>query len=189
MRTVWVDQGQPAQDEKLRAAGITRAYFDARDTPKTTTLERGVYRVQSWNNLPPAGFALALSNDVHAWGGDAPGSKLAIHANIELHDAAYLVSFVRAWRRLRPTRETALVVEGLQGGWFTAELRAIVNADKNLTVVAEAYTGSMDPIDADLVRTNLVDYGITRGKAVVFYDAARLPAFWDGCAFTQQRLP
>lgn len=187
-RSVWIDLGQPAQDSKLRGLGITRAYFDARDTPRTTALERGIYRVQSWNDASPAELAALLSADVARWGGD-PQRQLAVHANIEVHDPSYIVAFLKAWRSRRPTRETAIVLEGLQGGWFTPELRAAVNRDVNCTMLAEAYTGDMGPIDADACRSNLVNYGINRAKAVVMYDAARLAPYWDGSAFTQQRLP
>jgi hypothetical protein len=188
MRTVWIDYQQQAQDAKLKTFGITRAYFDARDTPRTTTLERGIYRVQSWENAPPDLLAVQLSNDVKRWGGD-PYKQLAVHANIEIHDPAYIVAFLKAWRSRRPVRETAIALEGMQGGWFTPAMVAAINADKNLTILAEAYTGDMGLVDADATRSNLIDYGITRSKAVVFYDAAKLAQYWDGCAFTQQRLP
>jgi hypothetical protein len=187
-RQVWIDQGQPVNGIKLGAIGITRVYFDARDTPIPSTFERGIYRAQSWDNLNAIMFAKTLSDDVHRWGGD-PYKQLAVHANIELHDPAYIDSFLTEWRRRRPVRETALVFEGLQAGWFTTTLIMTINQDPNLTVLAEAYTGDMSPIDCDDVRSNLVDYGIARGKALVMYDAARLNPFWDGCAFTQQRLP
>jgi hypothetical protein len=65
-----------------------------------------------------------------------------------------------------------------------------VQADeRGVDVLAEAYTGNMGPLDADDVRSNLIDYGVARARALCMYDAARLSPFWDGCAFTQQRLP
>lgn len=189
MRAIWIDQGAAPQTAKLAALGITRVYFDARDTPRDAGggMERGVYRVQSWDGLGPVDFARALSADVTRWGGD-PVKQLAVHANIELHDPHYIADFLHEWRRHRPKRETALVVEGLQGGWLTQVYRAL-NADGALTVMAEAYTGDMGPLDADAVRSNLVNYGVARAKALVMYDAARLASYWDGAAFTQQRLP
>ena len=187
MRTVWIDVSQEANDSLLKSHGITRAYFDCRDAPKTTTLERGIYRVQSWFDESPEVFAKNLSDDVKRWGGD-PYKQLAVHANIEIHDPGYIVAFLKAWRSRRPVRETAILIEGFQGGWFTPAMRAAVNQDANLQVQAEAYTGSMEPFNADEVRSNLIDYGLARGKSAVVYDAARLPQYWDGTAFTQQRL-
>jgi hypothetical protein len=189
-RHVWIDKDAAPDLAKLQAHGITRCYFDARDTAIARhdwpPFERGIYRVQSWDNQGPGVLASQLSVDVHNWGGD-PHKQLAVHANIELHDPAYIVAFLKAWRAIRPYRETALVVEGLQGGWFTDELRQHINA--GVDVLAEAYTWNMGPLDADEVRSNLIDYGVARSRALVCYDAARLAPFWDGCAFTQQRLP
>jgi hypothetical protein len=187
-RQVWIDLGQPIDSAKHSQHGITRTYGDVRNPSFAAGFERGIYRVQSWDNLNPVLFAKALSDDVHRWGGD-PYKQLAVHANIELHDPGYLLSFLSEWRRRRPVRETALVIEGLQAGWFTPALTAQINNDSNLSVLAEAYTGDMSPIDCDNVRSNLINYGIKREKALVMYDAARLNPFWDGCAFTQQRLP
>jgi hypothetical protein len=198
-RHVWIDQGAELQVAKLNAHGITRVYFDARDTPwvPESPFERGIYRVQSWDNLSPTYLAGRLSTDVTKWGGD-PRKQLAVHANIELHDPAYIVAFLKEWRRLRPYRETALVIEGMQGGWFTDELRTWVNYGNpngllghgfGIDVLAEAYTGPMGPLDPDEVRSDLENYGVARSRCLVMYDAAKLKTRWDGCAFTQQRLP
>lgn len=187
MRHVWIDLEQPIDVPKLKRHGITRTYADARNASFSSEFERGIYRVQSWDNSPPDTFAKKLSDDVRFWGGD-PMKQLAVHANIELHDPKFILSFLSYWRNRRPYRETALVIEGVQAGWFTQELVNRINADANLVVLAEAYSGAMERWDADNVRSNLTNYGIKRDKALVMYDAAQLMTFWDGCAFTQQRL-
>lgn len=190
MRAVWLDLGAFADVERLARYGITRVYADARNPFPSleNKLSHGIYRCQSWDNFGPEQLASVLSSDV-SFCASHGYKQLAVHANIELHDSAYIRDFLFAWRKLRPIRETGLVIEGLQAGWFTSVLIGLINADKNLTVLPEAYTGSMEPIDADDVRSNLVNYGIDRAKALVMYDGARLSPFWDGCAFTQQRLP
>ena len=193
MRYVWIDAGQSPDPVKLKAHRITRCYFDARGTPQTTEFERGIYRVQSWDNAKPALLAEELSADVHRWGGD-PYRQLAVHVNIEhasLGDnfASFIAAFIPAYRNLRPQRDTGLVIDGLQGGAFSPQLVAAINADINLQVLAEDYDGAMSPLGADNVRSNLVSYGVQRQRALVMYDGAALPEYWDGCAFTMGRLP
>jgi hypothetical protein len=188
VRAVWIDLGEPVDVARLERLGVTRTYGDARNPSFAGGFERGIYRAQSWDNAAPVELARELSGDVKRWGGD-PYQQLAVHANIELHDPAYLLAFLAAWRSRRPLRETAIVLEGNQAGWFTPELVRRIAGDPNLSIMAEAYTGSMGPLDADEVRSNLTNYGVPAARAQVMYDAARLHTFWDGCAFTQQRLP
>ena len=149
--------------------------------------------MQSWDNAKPALLAEELSADVHRWGGD-PYRQLAVHVNIEhasLGDnfAPFIAAFLPAWRNLRPQRETGLVIDGLQGGALPLTRVAAINADISLQVLAEAYDGDMNPLGADNVRSNLIDYGVQRHRAVVMYDGAALLQYWDGCAFTMGRLP
>lgn len=188
MRHIWIDLGSPIEVDKLQRLGITRTYCDSRSPEFHPAFERGIYRAQNWDGSGASEFAIKLSADVKQAGGD-PYRQLAVHANIEIHDSGWIMAFLTAWRVRRPKRETTIVIEGNQAGWFTPELTHRINLDPNLTVMAEAYTGDMGGMDADSVRSNLTNYGIRREKAEVMYDAARLQQFWDGCAFTQQRLP
>lgn len=217
MRAVWIDAGSDPDTTRLAHFNIRRAYFPSHvesggawvRNPRLTAdylygpaPERrggwnaavgsvGLYLGSSWPMfISPAGLAYELNLVLTAIGAD--GRHCAVHVNREQHDFD-LVTFLDVWRRVRPNRETSWVIEGMQGGRLTpAEVRAI-NADTNLTVLAESFyddaNGSMRPFDPDRVRCDLIDYGIQRQRAVVMYDAAHLNDRWDGCAFTQGRLP
>jgi hypothetical protein len=217
MRAVWIDAGSdPRTDLGLRF-GIHRAYFpshveqggrwivnpkltadylygplpDRRGGWRAAVGGVGIYFGSSWPIfLTPDGLAQELSRVLTLIGADS--RQCAVDVNREQHDFD-LVSFLRAWRAVRPNRETSWLIEGMQGGRLAARQIAAVNTDPNLTVLAEAFFDepghSMQPFDPDRVRCDLIDYGIQRARAQVCYDAAHLLDRWDGRAFTQGRLP
>src|SRR5947209_2025233 len=90
MRAVWVDAGNNVDPVKLKAHGISRAYFDAREPVERTEFARnlgfavGLYRTPTWDGLTAPALAHQLSTDVHDHDGDT--RQLAVHANIEAHD-------------------------------------------------------------------------------------------------------
>lgn len=217
VRAEWVDQGSDPRTDLGARFGIKRVYFPSHVTvsgewmrnPRLTAdylygpaPERkggwraavgsvGIYFGSSWPIFTtPRELAAELDDVLFQIGAD--NRACAVHNNREAHDFD-LVAFLLEWRRFRPTRETSWVIEGMQGGRISdAQVRAI-NNDPNLTVLAEAFYDepgrSMLPLDPDRVRCDLIDYGIRRERAVVMYDAAHLQDRWDGCAFTQGRLP
>jgi hypothetical protein len=198
VRACWLDAGENPNGVVLDPHGITEICWDAH--APFTTMEKidgwrskyaqRIYVAQNWNGLSADGLATYTSNLVNELGGDrpTPNGRLGVDVNIELHDPVYMLAFLAAWRKLRPQRDTRWLLEGLQGGWFAKTLVDTVNADPNLRVLGEAFAGDMYPYDPDAVRSNLVNYGIARGRAAVVYDAAKLGAYWDGCCFTQGRL-
>jgi hypothetical protein len=214
MRAVWIDAGNNPVSGLLKRYGITRCLWPSHvevthdDGSKTFEpnlaltydylegwrkgFEVGVYGAASWFGHEVVTLAREL---------DATLSRLnqrtrqcTVHANIEHGDALgdlplAVVRFVTEWRALRPLRETTWVVDGLQGGLFATTLLMTLRY-YDVSVMAEAFTGAMAPLSPDDVRSNLVNFGIPRDKALVMYDAATLKqfTFWDGCAFTQGRL-
>lgn len=217
MRAIWLDAGSDPDVTRLQAHGIHRAYWPShvlvngswvrnpRLTPdylygppperragwNTAVGGVGIYFGSSWPiHTNPVDLARELDALLVHIGADA--RRCAVDMNREQHDFD-LVSFLHEWRRLRPSRETAWTIEGMQGGRLTTAQVQTINADPNLTVRAEAFYDaegqSMLPLDRDRVRCDLIDYGVQRQRATVMYDAARLNDRWDGCAFTQGRLP
>jgi hypothetical protein len=198
MRAVWIDAGNNPNTDLLKAHGITRDYYDVRDARRARfAISRGrgaqvgVYADPTWfPDLPVDDFARLLSQDLHDLGVD--NEQCAVHVNAEAHNFD-IGEFLFVWRGKRPTRDTAWVLEGLQGGRLARWQVLEVNADTNLQLLAEAYAGDMSPLPGgpDRVRSNLVAYGIERKRALVMYDAKTLTPSdwnWDGCAFTQGRL-
>jgi hypothetical protein len=108
--------------------------------------------------------------------------------DIETHDVAYILAFLKRWRELRPTRTTDWTLEPFQGGLFTPA-DAIHIAAANVRVIPQLYFGDMAPAAADRVALNLVLASFLPMRLFGFYDAAALPGRWEGYAFTQGRLP
>lgn len=217
MRAVWIGDGAEPNAGRLQRYGIRRAYFPShiadghvwRRNPELNAdylygpaPDRkagwnaaiggvGIYFGSSWPVFThPADLARELDAVLVQIGADR--RRCAVHVNREQHDFD-LVAFLHEWRALRATRETSWVIEGMQGGRITPEQLRAINGDPNLTVLAEAFYDAngqtMLPYDPDRVRSDLIDYGIQRQRAVVMYDAAHLNDRWDGCAFLQGRLP
>lgn len=197
MRAALVTPGGPLVPDlaKARRYGITRLYWEATDPQITAPLfddvraagmEVGIMRDPSWDNFSPTALARELDHDlVRLRSGDR---QCAILADIEKHDADYVIRFLQAWRAVRPRRETAWTLEPLQGGWFERDLvRACVQAD--VLVVPQTYLGDMSPVPLDAVRSQLIDAGLPRSRVALFYDAAHIPVWWDGIAFTFAALP
>ncbi len=110
-------------------------------------------------------------------------------ADIETKDVAFVLAFARRWRQLRPQRVTDWTLEGHQGGLFT-EAQALELAAAFRFVVPQCYNGAMTEVwDTYAMTRNLVGAGFAFAQLRPFYDAARLPVWWDGYAFTQGRLP
>ena len=216
-RSIWIDVGDTPRTAALHAHQIKRAYFPAwvkvgdkyvRDTRLTKQFlygsgpsyrggwkeavgEVGVYYGASWiAGIAPVTLARMIDADLVAFGAD--NRQLAVDLNNEDH-AFNLVAFMYEFRSLRPRRDIRWVVEGMQGGRLSREQLAVINSDVNLTVAGEAFYDapgqSMLQYPADSVRCNLINYGVARGRADVCYDAAHLDTWWDGLAFTQNRLP
>lgn len=183
--------------QKVARYDLVRLYLDGRfaTAADITSIHRrtkgaGLYLANNW--FPGASsFDFARECDAALVRVGASDRQCAIHAQIETpHDPDYVLSFLSEWRDLRPLRATGWVLEGFQSGWFTDPLRRVIAADPNLELYAEAYGGRLQPFQPDAVRSNLVVGGIERRRCLVMYDGDRIPwQWWDGCAFTLERLP
>lgn len=111
-----------------------------------------------------------------------------VQFNIELHDPELIADCLERWRALNPKTDTSWTMEGFQGGWMTPEFVKRVLACK-VRLVPQAYTGPMAATDTLAVARDLTKRGIPDSIISPFYDAAKLPLYWDGFAFTQGRLP
>jgi hypothetical protein len=154
----------------------------------------GIYRAGNWkvNGRPLTEVEMARQLDADLVRIGADSMQCSVHVNCESHEFD-LVGFLREWRALRPHRDTTWVIEGMQGGRINNAMRQAINQDSTLQVMGEAFYDepgrSMLPHRPDRVRADLIDAGIQRSRCVVMYDAAVLDDHWDGCAFTQGRLP
>jgi hypothetical protein len=193
----FVNPGGPLVPDLLKARtyGITRLYWQANDPQisagmlqavRDRGIETGIMRDPSWDQFSAHELAQALNTDLTRLNLQSPQS--AVLADIEYHDAAYVMAFLNEWRQLRPKRVTGWTLEPLQGGWFTKDLCVAILAAQ-VTCFPQAYTGTMQPYNADGVRSDLIEAGLPRGMVGVVYNARMMPKHWDGIAFPFHELP
>lgn len=202
-RAVWIDYQQAVNFKKTNRYEIHDPYFDGRESLTPEFLDEvnaevegkpGIYMV--WNHYPQqTGDQFAEQCDRRlkeiGWQGN-PALCADIEKGHGLHDTNfvdYLMRFARRWRQLRPSRETHITIEGLQGGLFNQRFSDVDWLNRSgIKIVPQGYTGSMVPHRAGVVQ-DLMDYGFVRETICMFYDAAIVQEPWDGFLFTQNRLP
>lgn len=215
-RALWVDAGNDLDVAKAKANEITDPYFDGRwlaaingpgsRTPlsyltsyKQQGYAPGIFLCSQGDGWPnaqttkPADWAdWAYDLVQHTIAPGTSGSFPKVHLNCEIHDAGWLLAMLKRWRSHSPKRETALLIEGMQGGWFKAVARQI-SWDLGVTVIAEAFHGNMVRSESADVLLDLVNAQTALSHAGVCLDAAQLGDWWGvnvpAVAFTQGRLP
>jgi len=206
MRALWVDSGNDPDWAKVKAHAITHLYFDLFDPRVRTEYLKsigrtvssngkaygvGVYVVSNWPQVAGDGksFAEKVSKQLSIV---APGPDVAsfpkVQLDIEQHDPVFILDALERWRELRPKRDTSWTMEPMQGGWMTPAFVTGVLACK-VRVVPQYYLGDMSPVAQDVALKDLLNAGFPASIVTGFYDAAALPAYWDGFSFTQGRLP
>ncbi len=206
----------PAWD-KFRKYGITRIYVDGRETkdgkPRLRELvdgihsqgfEAGIYRDPVWGGWSTVQeYALLASRDIRSAELDPVTQKvtpkqIAYMHDLETHDVQWILGSLRQWRVYRPAQTTDVTWEPMQGGLWgesngtasvaTTELLALLEAGGPGGIYHQNYGGAMEPFNAERVRANLVAYHFPDARLWGFYDGKFLPAAWDGCVFTADRM-
>ena len=204
MRYLWVDEGNDPDWAKVtayRINGLYFAIFDPRltktyvDAVKMRGYAVGLYMAWNWpqtkNLSGPEQMELMNQRLLTIMGGQANIQKShpKVQWNNEAHDPEMIASGLERWRQLRPTQDTSWTLEGMQGGWFSPEFVTRLLATKT-RIVPQCYNGAMTKVwDTLAGARDLTKRGIPDGLVSPFYDAAHLPEYWDGFAFTQGRLP
>jgi hypothetical protein len=112
--------------------------------------------------------------------------------DIEYHSNLFMVEFFKAFRALRNARILVWCPESMQGGWMEPDLIALINADPNIIVAKQNYTGGMVPIDGSVSTLDLVKRGIRWERISSMHSCRRpLEEWWDGIAFLEswEQLP
>lgn len=179
---------------------ITMFGYEARDIQTDEDLIRWthnqgcsafVMRDPTWDNPPLSGRQLgyALSGDITRLGMGEPGKpskgQLAVLADIEhVHDSQYVVDCYRAFRGYRAGRGFYLTTEWHQSGWFSRELVEIINNDRLVHYLPQAYEGSaMHPVTTEAVRGDCVEHGIAPEKVHPFIRHDRMDIAWEGWVY------
>lgn len=204
-RAIWMDEGKPLNDDRerlLRDYDITHPVFPMRDPTVTRDvlddvrargLPPGLYAVRSWYpNLTPEHFASHVSAELDRIMGSAtPADYPFICLDFEPTSVGGILACSLQWRKHRPNRVTDLTIEGHQGGLFTgAQLRTVAKRFRFL--LPQSYDAPMTHgWDPYFMARDLVEHGCPLEKIRPFYDAALVNdlQWWDGYAFTMQRLP
>ena len=193
----FVNPGGPLVPDlaKAKRYGITRLYWQANDPQLTASLvdavrrhplEVGIMRDPSWNHASAVDLARMLDADLVRLG--SGNAQCAVLADIEYHDAPYVMAFLHEWRQLRPRRVTGWTLEPMQGGWISPALCSMILSSQ-VTVFPQTFLGDMTPVPPDSVRSQLINAGIPRGMVALCYDGAHIPVWWDGLAFRFEQMP
>lgn len=200
MRALWVDAGNDANWEKAHRERFTALYYAITD-PVADVRRRiaetvahgykpGVYMAWNWPefaNLSGVDWAERMHAMVAVV--EQSGVTVKVQFDIEAHDAIQIRGCLTRWRALRPKADTSWTMEGHQGGWMQPDfVKAIVAA--RVRVVPQCYRADMtNTWDTLEMARDLTKRGFPDALISPFHDAARLPDWWEGFAFTQGRLP
>lgn len=199
MRATWVDAGNDPDWTRLSAHRITAVFLPVSDpaidvkrrlsAAKTRGYATGLYMAWNWDEFDGLDGA-SVAEWMHTLVSERTpaGMNVKTQFDIEEHDPEFVASCLERWRALRPKQDTSWTFESFQGGWMTPEfVTRVVNAKTR--VVPQCYAGAMLPVDTLAAARDLTKAGFPDSLISPFYDAADLPLYWDGFAFTMGRLP
>jgi hypothetical protein len=107
-------------------------------------------------------------------------------ADIEYHSSLFVLEFFKAFRAIRNKRIVVWAPESMQGGWMEPELVSFINADPNILVAKQNYTGDMREIDGSVSTKDLLARGIRAEKVTSFHSLRKpVPEWWDGILYLE----
>ena len=199
MKTIWLDRLNGPDPAKMQQYQFQAAYEDVRDA--TQESQRAILKVVKgcgvYGCSQGAGWPQAADMTGSAWAdwmdtelkkcdlGNA--TQPMVYLNCEIHDPLWLIDMLKRWRAHRPLRETALVIEGHQGGWFSRV--APVSNNLRIGVIAEAYHSETDRFESAPVLADLITAGVRPELADVMLLGSQLGYWFDNPVFTQGKLP
>jgi hypothetical protein len=204
VRYLWVDGGNDAAWHLLAENGVDGEFYPGNDpiedvarrleASRARGHKGGIYVGWNWPGVPTTGAGFAewtyeLVRNVEQLLPFKSTAYPKVQFNHEEHEPDKILAMIRRWRELRKTKDTSWSPEGMQGGWMSSTFVQGVVAAK-VRVVPQCYNGSMTlAYDSLAVARNLTARGYPDALISPFYDAAKLPTYWNGFAFTQGRIP
>lgn len=195
-RFLWVDANNEGDWVKAQTHRFTGLFYAVTDPPAVLNAKlvqtrargyaAGVYMAWNWPQFDGLDGA-SLAERMHTQCAPLTG-PYKVQFDIEEHDPDLIVACLERWRALNPRGDTSWTMESMQSGWMDSEfVKSVV--DCKVRVVPQCYTGPMLPVCPRAACNRLEDIGFPRSIVSPFYDAAKLPLYWDGFAFAQGRLP
>lgn len=202
MRALWIDAGKEPDFTKAKREGMTALYLPVSDP--MDDLRR---RASEIRNHGYAVGAYMAHNDgwPQFWGLDGKstaekmyelvssiGGKVKTQYDIEQHtpdDYKYVLETLTRHRTLAPKADLCWTMEGHQGGSMARDFVAAI-LKLRVRVAPQCYDAPMENVwDTLEMARDLARAGFPDALISPFYDAAKLPKWWQGFAFTQARLP
>lgn len=201
MRSLWSDAGHEPDLVKAKREGMTALYLPISD-PMPDLQRRA-------NDIRAAGFACGVYMAHNPewpqfWGISGPaiadkmhslvaqvGGKVKVQFDYEQHtpaDYVQILGMLSRWRALNPKSDTSWTFEGHQGNTMTEGFVADI-IRLHVRVVPQCYGADMTPWCPLEMARDLTKRGFPDALISPFHDAAKLPKWWQGFAFTAQRLP
>jgi hypothetical protein len=202
VRALWTDAAQEPDLVKAKREGMTALYLPISDpmpdlqrradTIRGAGFACGVYMAhnpqwpQFWGISGPA-----IADKMYALVSQV-GGKLKVQFDYEQHepnDYVQIEGMLKRFRALEPKTDVSWTMEGHQGATMNAAfVQGVLNA--KVRVVPQCYDAPMANVWCPLeMARDLTKRGFPDALVSPFHDAARLPKWWQGFAFTQQRLP
>jgi len=214
MKALWVDEGNDPDWVKVAAHQMTSLFFALRDPRIDKPYLRnvigrsyrpGVYAVSNWPEFSGDGLTFAQKVVAKVKPLMVNPSNPKVQLDIEEHDPDKILDALTEFRAELPKQDLSWTMESFQGGWMTPEFVAGV-IRLRVRVVPQLYKGKMADLDEpdpeirlqalldeqvaqDMALKDLLKAGFPYELVTGFYDAATLPFWWDGFAFTMGRLP
>lgn len=200
IRYLWVDEGSSPDYVKGDKEGINGYFLSIREATKANlqaisqrNLACGVYLAYNDSWLEFYGLSgKELAEKVHAmlqllsW---STVSKPKVQFDLEMQNPTLIGDCLTHFRKLQPSRDVSWTMEGHQGGWMTPSFVSRIRLAK-VRVVPQCYDAPMENVwDTLEMARDLMRKGFADSMISPFHDAAKLPKWWQGFAFTQARLP
>lgn len=196
MRYVWCVNEIPdyVKGDKNGIDGYFLGGFDPQATRATVAdvLNKGhavgLYFASNWsqfNGLDASGIGRTVVQKYNDIG--VKGLRLQMDMEEKQPDKiADVLAFIRG---ALPAVGLSWTMEGHQGGWMSPSFVARIMLAK-VRVVPQCYNAEMTKVwDTLAMARNLTRVGFPDSIISPFYDAAKLPEWWQGYAFEQRRLP
>jgi hypothetical protein len=215
MRACWIDASNDADWAKMAANSMTALYYPVSDPiedvrrrisdTKAHSYVPGVYMAWNWPAFDGlAGVDMAeLMHSLVAQIEQGIG-PVKVQFDYEAHTPVQIRGMLSRFRALRPKQDISWTMEAFQGSWMTVEFVQALIALK-VRIVPQLYRHPAsgkdmadkddykdllsEQIAQDVALKDLLKRGFPFQSVSGFYDAAALPAWWDGFAFTMGRLP